>query len=188
MSDEFDFFSNDRNNWNYEEFINTPNADPYNKKRAINISCNISYNLMKYNCAIMFKASLKHIKQYLENDVIDWRIKKTLQGSKNDYWETLSITTIFFYFYLFRTEETIDYKKIRLWFTQNTLYMKSNDETIKKFILPSNPHKNCSYNQYLNFLTFEKLYNKVREIEEHDVKYKFILICDFFKIWPMSRP
>ena len=26
MSDEFDFFSNDCNNWNYNEFINTPNA------------------------------------------------------------------------------------------------------------------------------------------------------------------
>ena len=31
MSDEIDFFSNDRNSWNYNEFINTPNADPYNK-------------------------------------------------------------------------------------------------------------------------------------------------------------
>ena len=31
MTDEFVFFSNDCNNWNYNEFINTPNADPYNK-------------------------------------------------------------------------------------------------------------------------------------------------------------
>ncbi len=49
----------------------------------------------------------------------------------------------------------------------------------KKFILPSNPYKNCSYNQYKNNLNFEKLYNKVREIENHDVKYKFIIICNF---------
>ena len=27
-----DFFSTDFNNWNYNEFINTTNADPYNKK------------------------------------------------------------------------------------------------------------------------------------------------------------
>ena len=47
MADEFDFFSNDSNNWNYKPFINTPNADPYNKKLVINISSNISYNLMK---------------------------------------------------------------------------------------------------------------------------------------------
>jgi len=44
-----------------------------------------------------------------------------------------------------------------------------------------NKYKNCSYRQYLNHLTFEKLYNKVREIEDHDIRYKFIMICDFGK-------
>ena len=53
MADEFDFLSNDCNNWNYSPFINTPNADPYNKKRVINISSNNSYNLMKYNAVII---------------------------------------------------------------------------------------------------------------------------------------
>ena len=93
----------------------------------------------------------------------------------------MRITTNLLFFYLFRTEETINYKKLRLWFRQNPLYIKSNDETTKKFILPSNKYKNCSYNQYLNYLTFQKICNKVREIEDHDVKYKFILICDFLK-------
>ena len=91
----------------------------------------------------------------------------------------MSITTNLFYYYLFRTEETINYKKIRLWFRPNPIYVKSNDETIKIIILPSNKYKNCSYNQYLNYLTFEKLYNKVREMEDHNIKYKFIIICDF---------
>jgi hypothetical protein len=50
-----DFFSTDFNNWNYNEFINTTNADPYNKKRIINISSNNSYNLMIYNMVIMLK-------------------------------------------------------------------------------------------------------------------------------------
>jgi hypothetical protein len=49
MSDEFEFFSNDCHNWNYNPYINTPNADPYNLKRTINISSNNSYNMMKYN-------------------------------------------------------------------------------------------------------------------------------------------
>jgi hypothetical protein len=109
VSDEFEFFSNDCNNWNYNLFINTPNADPYNKNRTINNSSNNSYNLMKYNAVIKLKEILKHPKQYLENDVIDWIIKKALQGSKNDYWEILSITTNLFYYYLFRTEQTINY-------------------------------------------------------------------------------
>jgi hypothetical protein len=61
------------------------------------------------------------------------------------------------------------------------LYIQSNDETIKNFILPSNPFKNCTYNEYLKKLTYKKLYDKVREIEEHDIKYKFIIICEYLK-------
>jgi hypothetical protein len=96
---------------------------------------------MKYNTVIMLKEILKHTSQYLNDDVKEWIFKKALQGSKNDYWEILSITTNLFYYYLFRTEETINYKKIRLWFRQNPLYIKSNDETIKKIILPMNKYK-----------------------------------------------
>ena len=36
------------------------------------------------------------------------------------------------YFYLFRTEETINYTKIRKWFLNNALYIKSIDELIQK--------------------------------------------------------
>ena len=93
----------------------------------------------------------------------------------------MSITTNLFYHYLFRTDETIHYKQFRLWFRQNPLYIKSNDETIKKFILPSNPFKNCSYEEYLKNLTYTKLYDKLREIEDHEIKYKFIIICDYLK-------
>jgi len=85
MSDEFDFFRNDGNNWNYNPFTNTPNADPYNLKRTINISSNNSYNLMKCNAVIMIKEILKHTNKYLNDDVKEWIFKKALQGSKNDY-------------------------------------------------------------------------------------------------------
>ena len=85
MTDEFKFFSNDCNNWNYNPFINTPNADPYNLKRTINISSNNSYNLMKCNAVIMIKEILKHTNKYLNDDVKEWIFKKALQGSKNDY-------------------------------------------------------------------------------------------------------
>jgi hypothetical protein len=183
MADEFDFVSNDCNSWNYNEFINTPNADPYNKKRVINISSDNRYNLMKYNAVIILKEILKHTSKYLNDDVKEWIYKKALQGLgfKNDYWEILSITTNLFYYYLFRTDKTINYKQFWLWFRQNPLYIKSNDETIKICILPSNPYKNCSYKEYLSNLTHKKLYDKVREIEDHETKYKFIIICDFLK-------
>ena len=76
MTDEFVFFSNDCNNWNYNSFMNTPNADPYNNKRVINISSNNSYNLMKYKCVIMLKEILKHTSKYLNDDVKEWIYKK----------------------------------------------------------------------------------------------------------------
>ena len=79
MSDGVDFFSNDCNNWNYNPFINTPNADPYNKKRVINISSNNSYNLMKYNAVIMLKEIIKYTSRYLNDDVKEWIYKKALQ-------------------------------------------------------------------------------------------------------------
>ncbi len=75
-------------------------------------------------------------------------MKKALQGSKNDYWEILSSTTNLFYYYLFRTEEKINYKFFRKWVLKSPLYIESNDETIKKFILQMNKYKNCSYRQY----------------------------------------
>ena len=62
MTDEF-FFSNDAEKWNYNPYINTPNADPYNKHRTITITSNNSYNMMKYNAVIMFKEILKHTSQ-----------------------------------------------------------------------------------------------------------------------------
>ena len=30
-------------------------------------------------------------------------------------------------------------------------------------------------------MTYKNLYDKVREIEDHNIKYKFIIICDFLK-------
>jgi hypothetical protein len=47
--------------------------DPYKNKKKLDP---FGYNLMKYNCVIMLKEILKHTKQYLENDVIEWINKK----------------------------------------------------------------------------------------------------------------
>ena len=57
--------------------------------------------------------------------------KKRFQGSKMIIWKYWDTTNLL-YFYLFRTEETINNKKFRLWFRHSPLYSKSNDETIKK--------------------------------------------------------
>ena len=133
---------------------------------------------MKYIAVIMLKEILKHTNKYLNDDVKEWIYKEALQGSEIDYWDIFSISTNLFYYYLFRTDDTINYKKFRVWFRQNPLYIKSNDETIKNFILPSNPFQNCSYKEYLKNLSYKKLYDKVRDIEDHEIKYSFFIIFD----------
>jgi len=129
----------------------------------------------------MLKEILKQSNHFLGDDVKDWIFKKALQGTKSDYWDILSITTNLFYYYLFRTEETINYKKFRLWFRKNPLYIKSNEETIKNFISPTGERCDYTYSKYLNTLTYKKLYDKVRafNFEPHEIKYRFIIICDF---------
>ena len=181
MTDEFVFFSNDSNNWNYNPFINTPDADPYNLKRIITFSGTNSYNMMKYNTVIMLKEILKHTSQYLNNDVKIWIEKKALQGTKSDYWDILSITTNLFYYYLFRTDETINYKQFRLWFRQNPLYINNSNYYPDEFLSIPENRRDYKYKEYLNTLTYKKLYDKVREIEDHNIKYKFIIICDYLK-------
>jgi hypothetical protein len=107
MSEDLnDFFSTDPDNWNYNEMINKPGIDPYNNKKKLDP---FGYNFMKFNMVIMLKEILKRTKQYSENDVIEWIKKKALQGSKNDYWHILSITTHLFYYNLFRTEDKMNY-------------------------------------------------------------------------------
>ena len=59
---------------------------------------------------------------------------KNYKETNSNYYYILSITGDLFYCYLFRTEETINYTKIRKWFLNNALYIKSIDETIKKNI------------------------------------------------------
>ena len=74
---------------------------------------------MKYNTVIMLKEILKHTSKYLNDDVKEWINKKALCGSNADYWHILSRTPNLFYYYLFRTDETSNYKKNRFWFCQN---------------------------------------------------------------------
>ena len=54
------------------------------------------------------------------------------------YWALLQI-----YFIIICSEQKIQWK-FRLWFSKNQLYIKSNDETIKKINFPFNKYKNCS--------------------------------------------
>ena len=108
--------------------------------------------------------------------------KKLFQGSKMIIWKYWDTTNLL-YFYLFRTEETINYKKFRKWFLNNPLYLKSSeaDQTINDFINIQENRRESVYREHLNNLTYEKLYNNVRELKNNEQKYKFIKICDFLR-------
>jgi hypothetical protein len=53
MAEEFEFFSTDFNNWNFNAMINNPDFDPYNNLDPF------GYNLYKYNTIIMLKRNIK---------------------------------------------------------------------------------------------------------------------------------
>ena len=76
MAEEFEFFSTDSNHWNFNIMINNPDFDSYNTKQKLDP---FGYNLYKYNTVILLKEILKHTKQYLENDVIEWITKKMFE-------------------------------------------------------------------------------------------------------------
>jgi len=65
MSEYFEFFSNDFNNWNYNERLTKPDIDPFNNNKKLDP---FGYNLYKYNTIIMLKEILKNTKQYIEEE------------------------------------------------------------------------------------------------------------------------
>ena len=105
----------------------------------------------------MLKEFLRHTSQYLTDDVIEWIFKQPFQGSKNDYWDVLSITTNLFYWYLFRKEGKINYKKFHLWFRKNPLYLTRDDvdKTINDFLHIHENRRDSAYRDYLKKMTWK---------------------------------
>ena len=56
MSEDFEYFSSDFNNWNNNEWINKPGVNPRNNKKKLD-PC---FNLINFTYFIMFKEILKH--------------------------------------------------------------------------------------------------------------------------------
>ena len=80
MSEDLnDFFRTDFNNWNYNPFMNNWNYNDF-----INITERVQ--LFFYYCKGDHYNNKERLDPFgLENDVIEWIIKKAFQGSKNDY-------------------------------------------------------------------------------------------------------
>jgi hypothetical protein len=118
--DEFRFFSNDKNDWNYNLLIDNPNINPYTNRPFKDGS----YDPMKINCLIMLKEIMKQSNNIFHEDLLEWIEKKTGQGSKSDFYDILSITGNLFN-YVLTCNDPINYKKFRVWCLHNKIYYNS---------------------------------------------------------------
>jgi len=50
MLGEFEFFSTDFNNWNFDNLINKPDFDPYNNKKKLDLSTIFCISLIALLC------------------------------------------------------------------------------------------------------------------------------------------
>jgi len=54
MSEDFEFFSNDFNNWNYNEMFIKPDIDPFNNNKKLTLSAVIYINIIELLCQKKF--------------------------------------------------------------------------------------------------------------------------------------
>lgn len=181
MSKDFVFFSDDINKWNYNKLINNRIDDPFNPKRKQNE--NENYNIHKWNCLIFLKEILinSNFNTCFNSCLNEWIHKKTGYGGKSDYYEILNITVYIFYYNLFKSNnDIINYKDFRKWCLKNPLYIKS-DKTKDDFEEMNDWHKVHALNEYNMLYSFNRIFKKVMEIEDDEIKKRYLIISMFLK-------
>ena len=163
------YFSDDVNKWNYSPLVLNPNINPY-KNKAFNNNRNQEYDGLKYNCRIMLKEILKNINYLFSDDLKQWIFKKTSQSTPSGYWDILNITVYIFNYYLFRSNNNeINYKSFRKWYLKTPLYLES-DKKLNEFDGDNEFRKQTKMNEYIKNKTYDRIYNKVLEIEDNEIK------------------
>jgi len=174
------YFSDDVNKWNYSPLVLNPNINPY-KNKAFNTNRNQEYDGLKYNCVIMLKEILKNSNNLFSEDLKQHVFKKAFQGTKSSFWDILNITVYIFNYYLFRgNNDIINYKSFRKWYLKNPLYLES-DKKLNEFDGDNEFRKQEQMNKYIKNKTYDQIYNKVLEIEDNEIKEKFIISSKFLK-------
>jgi hypothetical protein len=113
------FFSNNKNDWNYDELIDNPLINPWTNKAFKSLS----YDDMKFNIIIFLKEIIKYSNNFHE-DLHDWINKKCFQKSKSKFYDILSITGHLFN-YILTDNQPINYKFFRIWSLKNKIYYNS---------------------------------------------------------------
>lgn len=169
------YFSNNINDWNYNQLVQKPNIDPYSvKNKEIK-----SYNGKKWNSIIILKELLKHCN--FNNDVKIWINKKCFDGSKCDYWDIINITGFIFHYVINgNNNDEINYKDFRKWCLKNAF----NDSTFKNiddFDGDDTYTKNKNRQAFIRLETYNKFNNNIVKIEDEEYKNKMFIILGFFK-------
>ena len=173
------YFSDDVNKWNYSPLVLNPDFNPY-KNKPFNNNRNQEYDGLKYNCRVMLKEILKNINYLFSDDLKQWIFKKTSQSTPSGYWDILNITAYIFNYYLFKSNNNeINYKSFRKWYLKTPLYLES-DKKLNEFD-GDEFRKQEQMNKYIKIKTYDQIYNKVLEIEDNEIKEKFIIISGFLK-------
>jgi hypothetical protein len=76
--------------------------------------------------------------------------------------------------------DEINYKSFRKWYIKNPFYLES-DKKLNEFDGDNEFRKQEQMNKYIKIKTYDQIYNKVLEIEDNEIKEKFIIISQFLK-------
>ena len=182
---ELVFFTDNKDDWNYNILVTIPDIDPYTNELFNNEGY---YNQMKYNCVIMLKEILKQSVNVFHEDILDWLNKNCFQGSQSNYYDILSITAHSFHYSL-NSNEPINYKNFRKWVLKNPFYYDSfKEKTLEDFDGNDLYEKQRNKEKYDSDTTYNILFNKCIKIytnsdDENDrIKSRnFLIILEFLK-------
>ena len=182
---ELNFFTNNPDDWNYNQLVDNPDINPFNNKL---FNKNGHYDGMKHNCVIMLKEILKQSNNIFNDDIKEWIIKKCFQKSKSDFYDILSITCHIFH-YVLNCNEPINYKNLRKWcLTNKFLYDSFSEKTLEEFDGDDLYAKQRNKEKYDLDMTYNNLFSKCTNIylnsdDENDrIKSRnFIIILQYLK-------
>jgi hypothetical protein len=189
--DELRFFTNNKNDWNYNILIDEPNINPYTNRPFKDGS----YDPLKINCLIMLKEILKQSNNIFHEDLLEWIGKKCYQGSASDFYDILSITGNLFN-YVLTCNDKINYKHFRKWCLVNKIYYNSfKEKELCEFEGETDNQRERSREEHDLNKTYNNLFVKVTAIylnsnDPNDlIKSRiFLIILEYLKkrIWYKS--
>jgi hypothetical protein len=174
--DELIFFSNNKNDWNYNELINNPLINPWTNKTFKSLS----YDDMKFNMIIFLKEIIKYSNN-LHVDLHVWINKKCFQKSKSKFYDILSITGHLFN-YILTDNQPINYKQFRIWCLNNKIYYNSfKEKALEEFEGDFDNERERNRETHDLEKTNNIFLDKINKLENLEQKDHFKVILKYFE-------